>query len=264
MRTLKTVLIAVTVGVLSATHAHARETEIWGGPGGARLDLPCSAGEYLIGLAVSSGEWIDRVAPLCATWNLAEGRFNEPAPNPESAGGGGGSGIVNRPCSPGRLVRGLRLRATHSGDDPTEAEYIGVIEMECWGVFGGGFITERIGSYSRGLARQNVSCLRNEVATGVIARAGHFVDALGLVCVAAPLGYGIIQGQTDRNAPGRYRRGDQPIQGEAGQETPAPAQPLGDTPIQGEASRPTPQSRENRDAPIQGEAGPFPGGVTPN
>jgi hypothetical protein len=263
VRALKAALFVLTIGALSATHAHARETEIWGGPGGARFDLPCAPGEYLIGLAVSSGQWIDRVAPLCASWNYAEARFNDPSPIPASAGGSGGAGMVNRLCQPGRAVRNLLLRATYAGDDPTEPEYIGAIEMQCWGVIGGGFVTETIGSYSRGLARQYTPCRRNEIATGVIGRAGHFVDALGLTCVRTPLAYGVILGQSGRNSPGQYRTADQPIQGEAGRETPAARQGLGDIPIQGEAGQQAPQSRQDASTPIQGSNDPLPGGAAP-
>src|ERR1043166_1903381 len=60
----------------------ATDVPVWGGAGGNYFRAPCPQGSYLVGLAGRTGEWIDRIAPVCAPWLQGSQTFGAPSVGP--------------------------------------------------------------------------------------------------------------------------------------------------------------------------------------
>src|SRR5262245_53708134 len=86
-----------------------------GGSGGGPFRAECPAGQYLLGVSVGSGAWIERIAPLCAPF-LPEGVFGTRAPL--SFHGGPGGGPQQTFCLNNWFVSGIMFGFTREGNDP--------------------------------------------------------------------------------------------------------------------------------------------------
>ena len=74
----------------------------------------CGAGEYLIGVSGRSGDWIDAIRPVCASWNAATRTAGVPRNGPIHGGRGGGEGVAI--CPRGSAVSGWEIRHVTRGD----------------------------------------------------------------------------------------------------------------------------------------------------
>ena len=74
----------------------------------------CAAGEYLIGVSGRSGDWIDAIRPVCASWNPATRTAGAPRNGPTHGGRGGGEGVAV--CPRGSAVSGWEIRHVTRGD----------------------------------------------------------------------------------------------------------------------------------------------------
>lgn len=63
--------LSLLIGWLLVFHAPAKATqfEIYGGPGGNNFTALCWPDYYLVGLEGRTGQWIDRMAPICGSWS---------------------------------------------------------------------------------------------------------------------------------------------------------------------------------------------------
>lgn len=74
----------------------------------------CAEGEYLIGVSGRSGEWIDSIRPVCASWNPATRTAGAPRNGPTHGGRGGGEGVAV--CPRGSAIGGWEIRHVTRGD----------------------------------------------------------------------------------------------------------------------------------------------------
>jgi len=74
----------------------------------------CAADEYLIGVSGRSGDWIDAIRPVCASWNPATRTAGVPRNGPSHGGRGGGEGVAV--CPRGSAVSGWEIRHVTRGD----------------------------------------------------------------------------------------------------------------------------------------------------
>jgi hypothetical protein len=183
---------------LIACPAGAGDLPVKGGPGGSYFRSDCS-GDYVVGVYVRSGAWIDAIGLKCAPFDRASGTFKRPAWNKPYHGGSGGT-MQERLCPPNSVVAGIRYGFTRDGNRP---KYLDFIVLACAKMGQGGNVREWTttanecistgeGCWSRhptsnstGLSFWN-PCEGDQVVVGVHGRAGLFVDALGLICGPKP------------------------------------------------------------------------------
>ena len=197
---LRLTLIATCIAILISDPAQATDRQVQGGPGGAYFRSDCS-GDYVVGVYVRSGAWIDAVGLKCAPLLVNERRFKHPAWNKPYHGGGGGAPQPDGVCPSDRYVSGIKFGYTREGSDP---RYVDYIELTCTPVEGGEPPNQVclqtgngcwdnppsepggvIASFQPSPFTQ--SCPSGEAATGLHGRSGRFVDALGLICGPKPV-----------------------------------------------------------------------------
>jgi len=146
-----------------------------GGTGGAAATLKCDSGQVMVGVTVRSGNWLDSIAPRCATPD-ATGAWANDARGPR-AGGSGGTTETER-CPSDHAVSAISGRATALIDKlrircrPLASETSTTGEEILGGVVGGNGGTE----FGR------IACPTDLAATGFAVRTGAYVDQLKLIC----------------------------------------------------------------------------------
>ena len=195
---------AVSVLVFFTTSAHATTLPVLGGPGGVYFESQCPAGQYLVGFAVGSGAWLDRIAMLCAPYIPTQHKFGGRTRG-QSFGGNGGS-PQDAYCPNGDYVHGIAFGFTRNGPDP---EYVDDVGMSCSQPGSGGVTQNAVCiSTGEGCGAMNVvpgehlvmysgvspgteECPAGEAGIGIHGRARSSVDALGLICGPEPTGKSI-------------------------------------------------------------------------
>lgn len=178
----------------------ATDLELVGGPGGNLFRAECPQGSYLVGLAGRSGEWLDRIAPICAPWLKGSQAFGLPAIGP-SFGASGGGQDRQRTCwgsgNKALAIQSWYIETVRSPNPPVQYIEIHCVSLgpaQTAGLFDFGNPTadseERVtkGPYPHG-------CQAGEVASGFRVRAGLFVDSLGLICAPMPARVGSPTGK---------------------------------------------------------------------
>lgn len=174
-----------------------------GGDGGAPFTMRCAQGDYLVGVRVRSGDWVDAIAPLCANW-----QGGDPAFLPWDAGpmrGGGGGGVADFYCDRSSVITGMIA-------EPAPNQWSSVAMMDPWCApasnptrrsagtgpehFGKGIADRRIEAETDPNVGTSVSitydmsrmpiCRSGDVAVGIYGAAGNYLDRIGLICAPAP------------------------------------------------------------------------------
>jgi hypothetical protein len=156
-----------------------------GGPGGGPFRAGCEPGDYLVGLKVRHGSWIDAVEGICDRWDWDRMSAFWVRDTPRFGGGGGGDGIVR--CNSGSAIFGWRIQQADNADHS-----VGFIAPICRTLrvpyqetfFGAG--NDSVGKPASGQVH-NMSCPPQRAAVGLHGRSGVFVDQLGLVCGPLPV-----------------------------------------------------------------------------
>ena len=189
-------LLATLFFVCSAA-SNATTLPVEGGPGGAAFEVLCPNGETLVGMAVTSGAWINSIAPLCAPYAVAEHKFGSRTRG-RTTGGSGGSPQDGYCPAGDNFVNGLYLGFTRRG---SAREYVDDVGMSCSRVGANGVENtdvcletgEGCGNYNQGVSYGAVrvdgasqTCPSGEAAVGIHGRSGTYVDALGLICAPEP------------------------------------------------------------------------------
>jgi hypothetical protein len=182
------ILVLLLAGGLSS--AEARDTHLTGGGGGGNFRDQCGPGQYLTGVSVRSGSWLDAVVPFCATFNAETGLLGAPGVPMEHHGGNGGGAAGPTTCNNGQYVSGMMFGYT--SDASGRPKYIASIQLDCAPIRpGGGSAHPRIGAGGR-LSHGGVTCGDNQAVIGMIGRSGAYVDALGLICGPRPVATGPV------------------------------------------------------------------------
>ena len=156
----------------------------WGGPGGSAFTRECS-GDFVNGIYVRAGDWVDAIGLKCGIFNQTSGKFNRPAWNTPFFGGGGGTGFPEQVCASDRFVSGIRFNLTAEASHP----FVDFIELTCTPLGGGAPNTLCIATPgtvcpSGGFVQ---TCPAGDpAAIGIRGRTGVYVDALGLICGPKP------------------------------------------------------------------------------
>jgi hypothetical protein len=165
---------------------------VQGGPGGDPFRSTCASGDFLVGIYVRSGAWIDAIGLKCATFNRAQGKFGHPPYNRPFHGGNGGEDH-ERVCPANSFITRIKFGFTRAGRSPKFIEYVqqscrrvgdgSLTSVDCMETGEGCWEFHPTASNLRALRSE---CPRGAAAIGVVGRAGRFVDAIGLVCAREP------------------------------------------------------------------------------
>jgi len=178
----------------------ATDLELVGGPGGHLFRAECPQGSYLVGLAGRTGEWVDRIAPICAPWLRGSQSFGPPAIGPSFGASTGGQDRQRTCWAAGNktfAVQSWYVETVRSANPPVQYIEIHCVSLsppQAVGLFDFGNPTpaseERLtkGPYPHG-------CQPGEIASGFRVRAGLFVDSLGLICAPVPARVGTPAGK---------------------------------------------------------------------
>ena len=181
--------ILALVLACAVSPAEARDTFLTGGGGGGNFRDQCGPGQYLTGVSVRSGSWLDAVIPFCGTFNANTGLLGAPGfPRDHHGGRGGGAGGPTT-CNNGQYVSGMMFGYTMDAGRP---KYIASVQLDCVPIrAGGGSGKPRIGAGGT-LSNGGVNCGNNQAVIGLIGRSGTYVDALGLICGPRPVATGAV------------------------------------------------------------------------
>jgi hypothetical protein len=183
--------VAFTLSML-AQPAPATDLAVRGGPGGGHFRSECS-GDFVVGIYVKSGAWIDAIGLKCASFNSAQGTFKRPPWNKAFHGGNGG-GHQERVCPANSVVTEIRFGFTREGSKPKYLDFVAltcrkvnrertITTVDCLAT-GDGCWTRHPSSPA--FLNYNQTCGDEEVAVGIHGRSGAYVDALGLICGPKP------------------------------------------------------------------------------
>jgi hypothetical protein len=192
----------VVLSALAALPSQATDTGVSGGPGGGPFREVCP-GQFLVGVTIRAGAWVDAISPLCATFLAPQGYFG-PWIRGAYHGGQGGSARSGA-CPKDRFVGKIRFGWTRKDTKP---EFVDYVELTCVLVSdqssadttkvclptGGGCWDSHpnpppgdiLGTPFGPYPPLHEACPLNEAATGLLGRSGVYVDALGLVCGPRP------------------------------------------------------------------------------
>jgi hypothetical protein len=172
----------------------AKDLPIQGGPGGSYFRSECGAGQWVIGVTIRHGLWVDAMRLICAGYSSISRVV--PDFDLDFQGQQGGSLTpATVICSNDTYVTGIKFGTTWDGNDP---KYVDYVEVTCASVvvFSGtppfavyGLIgTSTCLDTGEGCSNQpfSLSCDLGDAATGFHGRSGIYVDALGLICGPSP------------------------------------------------------------------------------
>jgi hypothetical protein len=166
-------------------------------PPGNYLGFECQKGSYLVGLKGKRGDWIDRIAAVCAPWLPAEQTFGR-----TSVGSFFGTSEGGRDVSTVCWGSGVRNRAVQSWTynfeylQANKHYVLAFIQAHCVSlapsaetgilVFGPrSFKYQQMQGPYEG-PPPNQACPAGEIAVGMHVRAALFVYAIGLICGPPP------------------------------------------------------------------------------
>jgi len=164
--------LAVVAGLSPAMSA--RFIEPFGARGDASFRDVCPAGQYLTGLRVRSGAWLDQVAIRCRSLSGNTGAVHY---GPAHGGDGGGPGEGH--CPEGYMIRHMSFNMT--AGNPQVISFTFRCELP---TDRSKFSALKIGSSAQSPnPRPPIQyCLDGEAATGLAGRYGKHVNAAGLIC----------------------------------------------------------------------------------
>lgn len=194
---LKLSFIAVPAALMIlvlANHPAQAQFPVLGGPGGGGFTRSCSPPDYVVGIYVRAGAWIDAIGLKCGTFNTAGGtRFSVPPFNTPFHGGNGGA-LQEKVCPTNSSVRRIKFGFTLTTNN--SPKYIDFVELTCRRHVGAAELTS-VDCMETGNGcwefhpahppqpsfrsfRQD--CPDGTKMAGINGRSGVFLDALGLIC----------------------------------------------------------------------------------
>jgi hypothetical protein len=167
--------------VLMASPAQSTVLPPAGGPGGGNFVLECR-GQYLVGVSVRTGGWVDAIAPLCASFLPAEDKFGKWKRGTRKGGFGGSPLLKDAACPPDRYISSVTI-----GLRP-DSKFLDYVLLFCSPVKNRSAVTKVCAASGRcgDIPSHDQSCPAGEAATGIHGRYGAYVDSLGLICGPKP------------------------------------------------------------------------------
>ena len=176
------VLIAATLGLAIGTAYAFKEFPTIGGNGGGENRDRCGTGQYLIGVSIKSGSWVDRIAIICATVFAPDFAHRNVYTSSKLFGGNGGGGPTDKKCKGGYVIQSLGVVTTDRG-----ARLVRQMDFGCAGPNNEHYLLEAgnsSGKFPDDANRQ--TCPKGEAAVGLHVRYGAYLDAVGLICDRLP------------------------------------------------------------------------------
>jgi hypothetical protein len=156
-----------------------------GGAGDYTFGALCPANQFLVGLTVKSGAWIDQMAIICAPVN-PDGSTGSLYHDPKHYGGEGGGAATQKTCAPGQIINHMGFSLT-AGNRQVLFFHFG-----CYSPTNRQTGTFELGANSPVFPPNNQDCPNGEAARGIQGRAGKHVNAVGLLCGPPPSVHEII------------------------------------------------------------------------
>lgn len=159
-----------------------------GGPGGTPFRFECPKGSYIVGFQAKTGEWIDRLQPICAPWIPNSNSFGPFTVGPSFGQSRGGQTDVtncNDSSVRNRAITRLDILFLRS-----VSKLVAIIFGDCnsvtspRGPLKGWTVGHSKTSYFPNSA--TYECPFGELVAGVHGRAGLFIDAIGITCRPFP------------------------------------------------------------------------------
>lgn len=202
---------AVVLGtLLFAKPVAATEKPIEGGSGGGFFQVKCDG--YVTGFEGQTGAYVDHFRLLCASWDPATRTLQNRGALPISVGTSQTGGPAKAACPDGWAIRSVDFTMTFG--EKRRPAFVHHINFVCVSLTGGEQIARTYGPTKlhggeAGFPAQGrfiphtyyQECGAGELAVGFRGRSGLYVDALGLVCAAAPAAPRIIKPRLSEPAP---------------------------------------------------------------
>jgi hypothetical protein len=97
------------------------QTAVVGGPGGTPFKFPCPPGSFLVGLYGVTGQVVDGISGICASWNALHAAAGRPTTGPPMPNGQYFGGQGSHPgrfiCPPGSALSGWLIQSSF-GNSP--------------------------------------------------------------------------------------------------------------------------------------------------
>lgn len=182
----------------------ATPLQTYGGSGGNPFWDECPRGSYLVGLNGRAGEWVDRLATVCAPWLWDKQTFGTPTVGRYHGDSTGGEKRDKLCWGFGNNSAIRSWQVTRLRGDPGGASYkfVRYIRVSCTTLTSpianlkftfAGPITEDQGSTDFSTLGTNrpdaplyTACPTGEIAIGIHGTSGLFLDSIGLLCGPSP------------------------------------------------------------------------------
>jgi len=170
-------LLAVLAGVVVIDGAAAKDWPPVGGSGNDSKRDKCKPGQYLVGVKVKSGAWVDQMYIICSTVR-DHATFGRDYGTPR--GGTGGGPPVETYCAADEIIRGMGLIMTAGN------RQVQMFQFNCVNMKTGQRHNLDAGAKSTVFPAINQPCPAGEAAVGIEVRFGQHVNAAGLLCDKEP------------------------------------------------------------------------------
>jgi len=175
-------VVAAAFSIAACLAAHdaeaAKDFAPIGGSGDASFRDVCPMGQYLVGLRVRSGSWVDQMSITCAPVKTDGSTPDEIHHGP--ARGGNGGAPSEKACATDHIVDGVGLHMTAGNRQVRE------FVLYCDSTTGNTRHSVSVGNTAGTFPSINQKCPGGEAAIGIQGRFGKHVNAVGLICRSNP------------------------------------------------------------------------------
>ena len=185
---LKAFVLLIAAMMLPGTALAQAETRYdpYGSRGDAGVDLRCSAGSYVVGMAGAAGTNIDRIQILCA--KIGFDGLALPSTESSEVKGGSGGGAQSVSCVAGKDVTYASVWLTTTKNQVYFVWGSCVSQRDSQAqIFHFGTPYKANGFWGPGYPTRQFACPPNTAAIGLTVRYGQHVNAVGLICGAIVL-----------------------------------------------------------------------------
>jgi hypothetical protein len=165
--------------------AAAKNFDAFGGRGDAHADVKCPDHQFLVGLTVKVGDWVDQMSITCAPLD-SNGATGPHSPGKDQKGGTafggtGGGQPKETTCAPDEVIMGVGLLMT------PQNRQVRLFRFNCASMKKPTRHDLDIGNTTHGApSNQRQDCPADEAVTGIKINYGHHVNAIGLMCGRRP------------------------------------------------------------------------------
>ena len=183
-------VLVVVSGLILASPNVSFATDLGpdGGPGGNPFRFECPKGSYIVGFQAKTGEWIDRLQPMCAPWMPNSNSFGPITVGPSFGQSRGGTTDVTN-CNDG-TVKNRAISRWTIYFLRSDSRLVAIIFGDCnsvtspRGPLKGWTVRHSKTNYFPNTASHE--CPFGVLVTGIHGRQGLYIDAIGITCRPFP------------------------------------------------------------------------------